>query len=72
MRRTLTQYRPTILLERFDGFEQVRALLSELAGYRPMRWLRSERRLVPLPPSDSSQNVFFVTSTRPGYGGKDR
>lgn len=72
MRRTLAEHRPTVLVERSEGFDEVCAWLSDVCGYRPARWIWEERRLVPLARSDSPQNVFFVTSASAGYNWLDR
>jgi FkbM family methyltransferase len=65
LRQTLLEYRPTILLERSRRFDEIRAWLEELAGYRPMAWDRDAHRLVPLNLEAQSQNAFFVAPTPP-------
>lgn len=60
MHRTITQYAPTILLERSKGFEEVCVWLREIAGYEPMSWCRDERRLVLYNSVTATQNAFFV------------
>lgn len=60
LRRTLSEFRPTILLERTDRFEELRAWLSEIGGYEPMSWDRKAHRLVPLSVFPDSQNVFLL------------
>ena len=60
LRRTLAEHAPTILVERSEGFEELRAWLRDVRGYEPMTWCRAERRLVPYEPATAGQNAFFV------------
>jgi FkbM family methyltransferase len=62
MRRTLAEYRPTILLERSERFDEICEWLAELAGYEPMCWRRDQRRLVAYDDSIATQNAFFISS----------
>jgi FkbM family methyltransferase len=60
LRRTIEEYVPTILIERSEGFEELRAWLRDVRGYEPMTWSRAERRLVPYDPAGPAQNAFFI------------
>jgi FkbM family methyltransferase len=65
MHRTLTEYAPTILLERSERFDDVCVWLREVGGYMPMSWRRDERRLVSYDPATATQNAFFVAQDYP-------
>jgi FkbM family methyltransferase len=65
LRRTLAEYRPTILLEVSERFGELSAWLGEIEGYEPMRWDHRARRLVPLSASPDGQNVFFLAAGEP-------